>query len=260
MRIIRKPSKKTFSSIRKPIIRKAAKKNFSDKEEIWDFIVENDIATDDEVRLVTDINGYNEGSLNDIIYARTGFRSMAQYKESEDMEDFACGGKSKKKFANAKTIREQVIDDIYESDEVWNLIYDFEIQQHLEVAGGISNMYLVVDTDGTFDIVELSDGAASSYDYILLAHLFDVGCNCDWCAEYENAEKAAEYGEADEEQQQLLKEFPDKGSYIKECINNNDIIGPMQHQYADQVRETEYGFFDDEKEESFSRGRRIKRA
>lgn len=87
MRIVRK--NKNFS-----------KKNFSDREEIWDFIVENGIATGDEVRLVIDINGYSEGSLNDIIYARTGFRSMEQYKEDQGMEDFACGGKGKKKFAD----------------------------------------------------------------------------------------------------------------------------------------------------------------
>lgn len=44
----------------------------------WDFILTNDIATEDELRLVTDINGYNEQSFLDILYARTGLRSIEQ--------------------------------------------------------------------------------------------------------------------------------------------------------------------------------------
>ena len=46
--------------------------------QIWDYIVETGIATEDECQLVTDINGYNEESLNDIIYAKTGYRSIEQ--------------------------------------------------------------------------------------------------------------------------------------------------------------------------------------
>lgn len=44
----------------------------------WDFILTNNIATEDELRLVTDINGYNEQSFLDILYARTGLRSIEQ--------------------------------------------------------------------------------------------------------------------------------------------------------------------------------------
>lgn len=42
---------------------------------LWDFIVDNNIATEDEVGLVTDINGLNEKTMTDIIYAKTGLRS-----------------------------------------------------------------------------------------------------------------------------------------------------------------------------------------
>lgn len=45
---------------------------------LWDFILTNDIATEGELDLVTDINGYNEETLNDIIYARTGYRNYEQ--------------------------------------------------------------------------------------------------------------------------------------------------------------------------------------
>lgn len=47
-------------------------------DKLWDFITVNEIATDDEIRLVTNINGYNEETLNDIIYARTGYRDYEQ--------------------------------------------------------------------------------------------------------------------------------------------------------------------------------------
>ena len=51
--------------------------------EIFDFIIEWEIATEDEIQLVTKINGWNEKSLNDIIYVKTGYRNMEQMKESE---------------------------------------------------------------------------------------------------------------------------------------------------------------------------------
>ena len=50
---------------------------------IFDFIGEWNIATEEEIQLVTNINGWNEDSLNDIIYVRSGYRDMEQYKESE---------------------------------------------------------------------------------------------------------------------------------------------------------------------------------
>ena len=52
------------------------------KEMIWDYLVENLIATEEEIRLVTCINGYNEEALNDILYARTGYRDIEQFAEA----------------------------------------------------------------------------------------------------------------------------------------------------------------------------------
>lgn len=43
-----------------------------------DFILSNNIATEEEIRLVTQINGYNEETMYDIIYARTSYRSYEQ--------------------------------------------------------------------------------------------------------------------------------------------------------------------------------------
>lgn len=41
-------------------------------QKIHEFIIANDIATEDEISLVTAICGYNEETLNDIINVRTG--------------------------------------------------------------------------------------------------------------------------------------------------------------------------------------------
>lgn len=53
-------------------------------ENIWDYIRENEIATEAELQLVTSMNGYNVETLNSVIYVRTGYRSVEQL---EDMED-----------------------------------------------------------------------------------------------------------------------------------------------------------------------------
>ena len=54
-------------------------------DEFFDFLVEYGIATEDEIRLVTDINGYNEETLNDILYVRTGNRSVEQFLEEIEL-------------------------------------------------------------------------------------------------------------------------------------------------------------------------------
>ena len=54
--------------------------------EIYDYLVSTGIATEEEIQLVTDINGWNEEALNDIVYARTGYRDMKQYLKSERYE------------------------------------------------------------------------------------------------------------------------------------------------------------------------------
>ena len=51
--------------------------------ELYDYIVESGIATNDEVSLVCSINGTNEDTLNSILYSRTGYRSLEQITEME---------------------------------------------------------------------------------------------------------------------------------------------------------------------------------
>jgi hypothetical protein len=49
-----------------------------EKSKIWDYLIDNDIAKEETLRIVTSINGYNEKSLNDILYAVTGYRNIKQ--------------------------------------------------------------------------------------------------------------------------------------------------------------------------------------
>ena len=48
-------------------------------DELWGRLVDEGIATEEELQLVTNIIGYNEEALNDVLYARTGYRSFEQF-------------------------------------------------------------------------------------------------------------------------------------------------------------------------------------
>lgn len=47
-------------------------------DEVWDLLIEYGVANQEELRLVTCINGYNMDTMNDVIYARTGYRDIDQ--------------------------------------------------------------------------------------------------------------------------------------------------------------------------------------
>lgn len=57
--------------------------NIMDKEvnEVWNLLIEYGVATQEELELVTCINGYNIDTLNDIIYARTGYQNIEQIQD-----------------------------------------------------------------------------------------------------------------------------------------------------------------------------------
>ena len=49
----------------------------------WDWLLDTGIATEKELQLVTDINGYSVETLNDVLYARTGYRDQEQLEDEE---------------------------------------------------------------------------------------------------------------------------------------------------------------------------------
>lgn len=56
--------------------------------EIFNYLEDMQIATAEEIQLITDINGWNEETANDILYVRTGYRNLEQYTEYEDIDTY----------------------------------------------------------------------------------------------------------------------------------------------------------------------------
>lgn len=50
-------------------------------DERWDILIEENICTEEELQLVTNINGYNEQTLDDVVYARVGYQTLEDYLE-----------------------------------------------------------------------------------------------------------------------------------------------------------------------------------
>ena len=48
---------------------------------MYDTILELELATFEELELVTSINGFNEQAMNDIVYVREGYQTLDQYLE-----------------------------------------------------------------------------------------------------------------------------------------------------------------------------------
>lgn len=46
------------------------------KEEMWDYLIERDIATENELRLISDINGFSRETMEDVLEVRTGDTSF----------------------------------------------------------------------------------------------------------------------------------------------------------------------------------------
>lgn len=46
--------------------------------EYWNYLIESGIATEEELQLVTDVAGYSVETLDDVLYVRTGYRSIDQ--------------------------------------------------------------------------------------------------------------------------------------------------------------------------------------
>jgi hypothetical protein len=53
---------------------------------MYDTLIDMGLFTEDELSLVTSINGYSIDTLNDCLYVRYGYRSLEQYLESEGLQ------------------------------------------------------------------------------------------------------------------------------------------------------------------------------
>lgn len=62
---------------------------------LWKFIIDNNIATESELQLVTNINGWTEETMNDVIYAKKGLRNYEQctsegYTGTDKLDSYYC--------------------------------------------------------------------------------------------------------------------------------------------------------------------------
>lgn len=55
-------------------------------DNLWAIIVDEGIATEAELQLVTCINGYTEETLNDVIDVRTGYHTIEQYLDCNEID------------------------------------------------------------------------------------------------------------------------------------------------------------------------------
>ena len=53
----------------------------TEKINVWDYLIEYEIATEEELRLVTDVAGYTDETINGVIYSRTGYNDLEQLME-----------------------------------------------------------------------------------------------------------------------------------------------------------------------------------
>lgn len=53
-------------------------------EAAWDYLIESGIATENELILVTSLNGYRYDVLCDVLYVRTGDRYFGQSEDDGD--------------------------------------------------------------------------------------------------------------------------------------------------------------------------------
>lgn len=66
--------------------RKQMIKTETKADNLWTAIVDRGIATASELGVITNICGYTVKILNDVIYARTGYRDIEQLPDDEDVE------------------------------------------------------------------------------------------------------------------------------------------------------------------------------
>lgn len=59
-----------------------------DENEIYDYLLERGIASEEELDIVTGINGFSEETFNSIIYYKTAYQDIEQYLECEDKEKY----------------------------------------------------------------------------------------------------------------------------------------------------------------------------
>ena len=56
--------------------------------EYYDYLIENLGVNEETIKCITGINGYNEKTLDSVLYYYTGYRDLEQYTRYEDLETY----------------------------------------------------------------------------------------------------------------------------------------------------------------------------
>ncbi len=54
----------------------------NERDALWDFLLENELVSEETLKIVTTMNGYSLNTLESVLFAVTGYRSLSQYEES----------------------------------------------------------------------------------------------------------------------------------------------------------------------------------
>lgn len=57
-------------------------------EDYYNYLIDTEIVSEEALKLVTYINGYNEDTLDSVLYCLTGYRDLEQYLYYNDKETF----------------------------------------------------------------------------------------------------------------------------------------------------------------------------
>ena len=55
----------------------------SEVNELWEELIERGIATEEQLQLITNVNGYSIQTLEDVLYCQTGYRTLDQMDEEK---------------------------------------------------------------------------------------------------------------------------------------------------------------------------------
>ena len=57
-------------------------------EEYYNYLIDYEIVSGETLEIITSINGYNEETLDDVLYCVSGYRDIEQYLEYEDEDTY----------------------------------------------------------------------------------------------------------------------------------------------------------------------------
>ena len=57
-------------------------------EEYYNYLIDYELVSEEALDIITNVNGYNEKTLDDVLYCVSGYRDIEQYLEYEDRDTY----------------------------------------------------------------------------------------------------------------------------------------------------------------------------